>query len=528
MQQFTQTSKHGTLSSSFMSLYRKYRPQTFADVVGQDHIVTTLEQAAQQEKLAHAYLFAGSRGTGKTSVARILAKMMMIRGIEDEVLRKQIMKGVEDGSIVDLLEIDAASNRGIDDIRDLVEKIQFSPVAAGAKVYIIDEVHMLTKEAFNALLKTLEEPPAYAHFILATTELNKIPSTIQSRCQCFPFRAIREEDIIRRLQYIADQEHIHIDRESLRSIAHHAEGGLRDAISLLDQMRSLKSITLEDVQQRIGSTGHEYVDSIFTALQKKDENALLQTVHTLEDNGISLESFVRQLLKTVRNRLHTAIENKKPTKDIIAVLDTLIMTIRDMRISPLPGLVLESALLSMCNREEKNEKSDSLFATEKTEKKETPEKRKEAEHTQSPMEKSTAKAVTTAEKPRSQSAEKPSEQTNKPIAAAVIEARELSIESLQAAWSDIVKQTSPAPVKMSLKNGRLTSLVDTKVTLAFSSAFHRDTVAKTEALRGVEAVMEKIFKRALRLECILDQALPIQSEEDSASVSLAEAAAEIF
>ena len=188
-----------------MSLYRKYRPLSFADVVGQEHVVTTLEQAAAQEKLSHAYLFAGGRGTGKTSVARILAKILMIRGIEDEKIQKQIIKGVEEGTIVDLLEIDAASNTGVDNIRDLIEKIQFSPVAAGAKVYIIDEVHMLSKGAFNALLKTLEEPPPYAYFILATTELQKIPATIQSRCQSFPFRAIREEDIIRRLQYIADQ-----------------------------------------------------------------------------------------------------------------------------------------------------------------------------------------------------------------------------------------------------------------------------------------------------------------------------------
>ncbi|PIQ76043.1 hypothetical protein COV83_05550 [Candidatus Peregrinibacteria bacterium CG11_big_fil_rev_8_21_14_0_20_49_14] len=511
-----------------MSLYRKYRPQAFADVVGQDHIVTTLEQAAAQDKLAHAYLFAGSRGTGKTSVARILAKMLMIRGVQDDALRKQIMKGVEDGSIVDLLEIDAASNRGIDDIRDLVAKIQFSPVVTGAKVYIIDEVHMLTKEAFNALLKTLEEPPPYAHFILATTELNKIPSTIQSRCQCFPFRAIREEDIIRRLQFIADQEHIHIDRESLRYIAHHVEGGLRDAISLLDQMRSLKSITLQDVQQRIGSTGHEYVGSIFTALQERDAQTLLQTIHKLEDNGISLENFVRQLLKNVRNSLHTAVEQKKPTKDIVAVLNTLLVTIRDMRISPLPGLVLESALLSICNRDEQAEKSAPLFVTDTTQLKAVSEKKKEAIHEKKSDKSVPAKETTASINPQSPSVTATPEKASTATASAAIEARELSMESLQSAWGDIVKQTTPSSVKMSLKNGRLTALEDTKVTLAFSSAFHRDTVAKTEACRTVEAVMETLFKRSMRLECVLDQATPMQIDDDNTSVSLAEAAAEIF
>lgn len=504
-----------------MSLYRKYRPQTFADVVGQDHIVTTLEQAAEQEKLAHAYLFAGSRGTGKTSVARILAKILMIRGVEDETLQGQIIRGVEEGSIVDLLEIDAASNRGIDDIRNLVEKIQFSPVVAKAKVYIIDEVHMLTKEAFNALLKTLEEPPPYAHFILATTELNKIPSTIQSRCQCFPFRAIREEDIIRRLQYISDQEHINIDRESLRSIARHVEGGLRDAISLLDQMRSLESITQQEVEQRIGSTGHEYIDIVFNALEEKDTNALIQTVQKLEENGVSLESFVRQLLKTVRSRLHQSIEAKKPTADTVTVLNILLIAIRDMRISPIPGLVLESALISICNRDEKTTKNAELFAVEKKKEKEVVAEKKQEKV-------STEKVVKKEKEEPKERVEAPSVAAETTTASAAIEARELSLESLQEVWKDVVTQTSPAPVKMSLKNGRLTALEGTKVVLTFPSAFHRDTVAKAEASKAVEAVMEKLFNRALRLECVLDKSPPAKSETADSSVSLAEAAAEIF
>ena len=158
-----------------MSLYLKYRPRSFADVVGQEHIVTTLEHAVDRDQLVHAYLFFGPRGTGKTSVARILAKILLIRGIEDENLQKQAIKSVDDGTLVDLIEIDAASNRGIDDVRDLKEKVQFAPSLASAKVYIIDEVHMMTKEAFNALLKTLEEPPPHAYFILATTELHKVP-----------------------------------------------------------------------------------------------------------------------------------------------------------------------------------------------------------------------------------------------------------------------------------------------------------------------------------------------------------------
>lgn len=522
--------KEGMLCFLPMALYRKYRPQTFSDVVGQDHIVTTLEQAAEQDKLAHAYLFAGSRGTGKTSVARILAKIIMIKKIEDETLQKQIIQGVEDGSIVDLLEIDAASNRGIDDIRNLVEKIQFSPVVASAKVYIIDEVHMLTKEAFNALLKTLEEPPPFAHFILATTEINKIPSTIQSRCQCFPFRAIREEDIIQRLQFIADQESITIDRDALRSIAHHVEGGLRDAISLLDQMRSLKKISITEVQQRIGGVGHEYIDEVFLALQKKDSEVLLQTVRKLEENGVPMENFIRQLLTVIRKRLHEAIEKKKPTKEIVRVLDCLLDAIRDLRISPVPGLVLESALLSICNRDEKSEKTEELFAVEEI--KEEPEAKKVSEKEKKKSEKKAEKKEEelSEEKGEAEEASKTTKKEEAESPDAIVEALELSLESLQDVWSNIVEETKPAPVKMSLKNGRLSSLEETKVTVAFSSSFHRDTVAKIEASRTVEEIMERLFKRQLRLECVLDHGEEEEqtTKEEESSVNLAEAAAEIF
>ncbi|PIR49325.1 hypothetical protein COU79_05420 [Candidatus Peregrinibacteria bacterium CG10_big_fil_rev_8_21_14_0_10_54_7] len=508
-----------------MALYRKYRPQSFNDVVGQDHIVTTLQQAAEQDKLAHAYLFAGSRGTGKTSVARILAKILMIRNIEDETLQKQIVRGVEDGSIVDLLEIDAASNTSVDNIRELIEKVQFSPGVASAKVYIIDEAHMLSKSAFNALLKTLEEPPPYAFFILATTELNKIPSTIQSRCQCFPFRAIREEDIIQRLQFIADQESIAIDRDALRSIAHHVEGGLRDAISLLDQMRSLKKISLAEVQERIGGVGHEYIDEVFAALLKKDTEALLQTVGKLEENGVPTENFLRLLLAVIRKRLHEAVENKKPIKEIVKVLDILLDALRDLRISPVPALVLESALLSICNRDEKAEQDEELFAVEEKKKEETSAK-KPTEKEKKKAEKKKGESAEEEKKEEAPSAAEP-EETVKPDA--IVEAREVSLENMQEVWGDIVDDTHPPSVKMSLKNGRLAAVMGTKVTIAFSSSFHRDTVAKAEASHTVEEVMERLFKRHLRVECVLDQG---QNDEENGTeehtVNLAEAAAEIF
>ena len=503
-----------------MSLYRKYRPKLFADVYGQEHIVSTLENASNSNKLAHAYLFAGSRGTGKTSVARILAKSLMTKDVEDAAIKKQIEKAVDEGNIVDLLEIDAASNRCIDDVREIIEKIQFSPVVASAKVYIIDEVHMLTKEAFNALLKTLEEPPPYAYFILATTELNKIPVTVQSRCQCFPFRHIREEDIVRRLQYISDQEHITIEREALRSIAHVSEGGMRDAISLLDQMRSLESITLKDVADRTGVTGQAFVEDVITALHEKDRDALLKSIAKVEEAGVPLDVFSRQLLRLVRQSIHDAISQKKSTDDLLSLQKSLLDAIVDIRISPVPGLALESALLSLCDESGENAP---VIAIPKQEPKpeEVPEKKEVAEVTETPepkIEEKVAKEETPQEEPSIQDA--------------IVQAPDLSKESIQKAWSAILNETSPASVKMSLKNGRVTNLDGNKVVVSFSSAFHRDKIRETQACRAIEEVLENMFKAQLRLECELETGTST-SETPTVSVgedivNLADAAAEIF
>jgi DNA polymerase-3 subunit gamma/tau len=268
------------------SLYRKYRSRGFDEIVGQSHVTDLLKNAIERGTFAHAYLFTGPRGTGKTSVARILA----------HAINK--LPYTDDSTHLDIIEIDAASNRRIDDIRDLREKVHIAPSSADYKVYIIDEVHMLTGESFNALLKTLEEPPAHAVFILATTELHKVPATIISRTQRFHFRPGSIKDIVGHLSSIAKQEKINIDDDALALIARHSEGGFRDSVSLLDQVSSLSesSISRSDVESLLGLAPSQTIEEIIAAsLQGQRDDAVKQIVKLIDD-GIHPASITSQLL----------------------------------------------------------------------------------------------------------------------------------------------------------------------------------------------------------------------------------------
>ncbi|KKR23367.1 MAG: polymerase III subunit gamma and tau, DNA polymerase III subunit gamma/tau protein, partial [Candidatus Peregrinibacteria bacterium GW2011_GWE2_39_6] len=256
-----------------LAFYRKYRPSKFTNLVGQPPIQKTLLNAIKSGHLSHAYLFCGPRGTGKTTTARLVAKAINCIAPDpngESCNKCEYCTLMNQGNCVDLIEIDAASNRGIDEIRDLREKIKFSPNQTPHKVYIIDEVHMLTTPAFNALLKTLEEPPAHAYFVLATTEVHKVPETIISRCQRFDFRRIDEESIIDRLKYIATQEKIKYEDEALTWIAQSAEGGMRDAINLFEQIIEDQKLTTKHVKEILGVSSHDNAKKLFQSLEKQD------------------------------------------------------------------------------------------------------------------------------------------------------------------------------------------------------------------------------------------------------------------
>ncbi len=255
---------------AYIALYRKWRPKDFEDVVGQSHITETLQKAIDTDKVAHAYLFSGPRGTGKTSTAKIFARAMnCVHGPTSHPCNEcEVCRHIMSGESLDVVEIDAASNRSIEDIRTLRETIKFMPAEGHKKIYIIDEVHMLTTEAFNALLKTLEEPPAHVIFILATTEPERIPMTILSRCQRYEFRRITSEDIAKRLLYVAGQEQIDLTKGAAHILAVQADGGMRDALSMLDQCISNTSGTIDEgvVRDLLGLIGKDWLFSLAQAI----------------------------------------------------------------------------------------------------------------------------------------------------------------------------------------------------------------------------------------------------------------------
>jgi len=500
---------------SKIALYRKYRPTNFDELYGQEHIATTLKNSVAGDSFSHAYLFSGPRGTGKTSAARILAKALNCEhnkeGNPDGTCEK--CKLIEAGKTVDIIEIDAASHTQVDNIREvIIEKANFAPTSLKYKVYIIDEAHMLSKSSFNALLKTLEEPPAHAVFILATTEINKIIPTIQSRCQRFDFHRIDDASMITRLSFIAKSEKIDIDERSLQMIVRASEGGFRDAISLLDQASDLAGgkITEATLSSVLGLADFASVEDFVFAITAKDASLALTIFHKALEDGYEPAQFFKNTLETLRRLLFASVSGiseiglsdstlkmftealkKTSSREILDVIDTLIKTESAYKFSVLPQLTIEIATIKICLAAEKVTKVLPAASTSTTEETKT----NSSQETQTP------------EKPKS----KGNTEAKWQQFLLEVKGRNTSIHAvLRVCESDFTGNT---------------------VSLTFPYKFHKERVEDTKNRELVEDVLAKVYGEKYIVKCILRTSMshePAAVAKVAARDDLLDDALEIF
>ncbi len=515
-------------------LYRKWRPQTLAEVVGQEPVTQTLLNALRTGRLAHAYLFCGPRGTGKTSTGRILAKAMNCLSPQDgePCNACSICEAITEGRAFDLMEIDGASNRGIDEIRDIREKINFAPSVAKYKVYIVDEVHMLTEPAFNALLKTLEEPPAHAVFVLATTEVHKVPATILSRCQRFDFRRVPKSAIVGKLEQICGQEDIHIGPQALMLVAKAATGSLRDAENLLEQivLHHGTDVTLDQAREELGITDDERVRELARHAVKGDIAAGFATINTLSADGVDLRQFTRSLAEYLRGLLlvkagapeaaDLSPEDAEEAKTLVSLrsLNEISSIIKvfaqiDFRVDPQSTLPLELALVD-CGLRPKGEaegqadkgtaKKKAAAAGAAKEKPPTPKDERTPESV--PDVPATPQYRAPADEQPAQEHSAVKETAPAAPAASSIPPPPHSLEQIREHWGDFVKAC-----KGMGSSGNLDALLRSScevvdvsgdvLTLDFRYEFHKNKIEDPKYRHQVEVKLQEVFNVPYQVRC---------------------------
>lgn len=506
---------------SYLSLYRKWRPQTFSDIVGQQSVIQTLKNAIKFDRITHAYLFCGPRGTGKTSTAKVFSKALNCSDGptvtpcgECESCQK-----IEENSSIDVIEIDAASNRGIDEIRELREKVKFFPTEGNYKVYIIDEAHMLTKEAFNALLKTLEEPPEHVIFILATTEPHSLLPTILSRCQRFDFSRLSVQNLVQRLNFISQQEGIDLAAEASLAIAKSAEGGMRDGISLLDQIISYggNQIELDDVVTVLGLVDREVLFEMVEIINNNQVERSLSLVNNIINQGKDLQQFVNSLIDYFRNlliekecqQLNDLIElpeeqigkikeqsSKLTTAELLRLINVLVELESDLKQSNYPQVLLEMGIIKLIKPEVDTSQEGILDRLTRLEKQILTSQ--SSSNQPSVNDKEAEKVIKEVNKSKSITKEQEVTESTEEIKKCDNSEASISLSQIQERWADVLKylQKNEARTHAMLKEGKLSAVRDNRLVIAFDKkhGFHKDNVDRKTG------VIEKIIKEVLELE----------------------------
>jgi DNA polymerase-3 subunit gamma/tau len=518
--------------------YRKWRPQSLGEIAGQEHVTRTLLNALANERVSHAYLFCGPRGTGKTTTARALAKAVncLTNGKGESCNTCAMCLAITEGRALDVIEVDAASNRGIDEIRDLREKVNYAPNMARRKVYIIDEVHMLTKEASNALLKTLEEPPPHVMFILATTEAHKLLPTILSRCQRFDFHRYSLADMVGVLSRVCQGENIHVEAEALKLIARAGTGSMRDALNLLQQLNTYygSEIKLPQVQALLGISGDRRARELVKHIVNRDVSAGVATINSVNNDGLDLRQFNRDIVDYLRllllvktgsaDSLELTADDAKELKELAAKATTAqaLKTVKrfgqlDISLDNYATLPLELALVDSTLPDEEKTGALPKAEPEPTTRKATPISAPPISPAKAPMSSPTLKVTTQplekkppetappAVKPESVKAE-PAPKTvahaESPLAAGS------AIEQLQTQWSKIIKESpdglGKTPAAALLRSARPREIKDDVLVVEFKYQYHKEKMDTIDNQKTAEKIVSSFMGRPCKVRCVYE------------------------